>query len=76
VYLYLIEPLKFWSRRRNEAPVRLMCSPGSKGTRPLSDMVFLMTLGRMELNITAHGFRSCFSGRKVRVLAFGAAVLA
>jgi integrase len=34
--------------------------PGQSLTRPLSDMVFLMTLRRMELEITAHGFRSTF----------------
>ena len=35
--------------------------PGRRGTRPLSDMVFLMALRRMDIKITAHGFRSCFS---------------
>jgi integrase len=35
--------------------------PGRQGTRPLSDLVFLMALRRMQLDITAHGFRSCFS---------------
>jgi integrase len=35
--------------------------PGRSLTKPLSNMVFLMTLRRMKLDITAHGFRSAFS---------------
>ncbi len=34
--------------------------PGQKDGKPLSNMVFLMALRRMELNVTAHGFRSSF----------------
>lgn len=34
--------------------------PGSSRGKPLSTMVFLMVLRRMELAITAHGFRSTF----------------
>jgi integrase len=34
--------------------------PGRSGTRPLSNMVFLMALRRINLTITAHGFRSAF----------------
>ena len=34
--------------------------PGRYGKRPLSNMVFLMTLRRMKLDVTAHGFRSTF----------------
>ncbi|MBM1174561.1 tyrosine-type recombinase/integrase [Microvirga arabica] len=34
--------------------------PGRGGTKPLSNMVFLMALRRMQLDITAHGFRSSF----------------
>lgn len=34
--------------------------PGRGVGRPLSNMVFLMTLRRMELTVTAHGFRSSF----------------
>ena len=34
--------------------------PGRGGERPLSNTVFLMMLRRMELTITAHGFRSSF----------------
>jgi integrase len=34
--------------------------PGRSGTKPLSNIVFLMTIRRMGLNITAHGFRSSF----------------
>jgi len=35
--------------------------PGSDSEKPLSNMVFLSTLKRMKLNVTAHGFRSSFS---------------
>jgi integrase len=34
--------------------------PGRSVSKPLSDMVFLMMLRRMQLNVTAHGFRSSF----------------
>ncbi|MFN3889887.1 MAG: tyrosine-type recombinase/integrase [Beijerinckiaceae bacterium] len=34
--------------------------PGRAGAKPLSNMVFLMTLRRMGLDATAHGFRSSF----------------
>ena len=34
--------------------------PGTVSQKPLSNMVFLMTLRRMGLTITAHGFRSSF----------------
>jgi integrase len=34
--------------------------PGRSADKPLSNMVFLMTLRRMGLNITTHGFRSTF----------------
>ncbi len=34
--------------------------PGRSHKRPLSNMVFLMILRRMNLDITAHGFRSAF----------------
>jgi integrase len=34
--------------------------PGRSGTKPISNMVFLMTLRRMGLDVTAHGFRSGF----------------
>lgn len=34
--------------------------PGRSGAKPLSNMVFLMTLRRMEVATTAHGFRSSF----------------
>ena len=34
--------------------------PGRSGDKRLSDMVFLMTLRRMNLDVTAHGFRSSF----------------
>lgn len=34
--------------------------PGRGGIKPLSNMVFLMALRRMQFDITAHGFRSSF----------------
>lgn len=34
--------------------------PGRTGKKPLSNMVFLMVLRRMNLDVTAHGFRSAF----------------
>lgn len=34
--------------------------PGTRAGKPLSNMVFLMALRRMNLDITAHGFRSAF----------------
>lgn len=34
--------------------------PGRRADRPMSNMVFLMMLRRMEVPITAHGFRSSF----------------
>lgn len=34
--------------------------PGRQPGKPLSNMVFLMTLRRMGLAVTAHGFRSSF----------------
>lgn len=34
--------------------------PGRSPDKPLSNMAFLMTLRRMKLEITAHGFRSSF----------------
>jgi integrase len=34
--------------------------PGNKPNQPLSDMVMLMTLKRMKIDATVHGFRSAF----------------
>ena len=34
--------------------------PGRSADKPLSNMVFLMTLRRIGLDITVHGFRSSF----------------
>jgi integrase len=34
--------------------------PGRSVHKPLSNMVFLKALGRMKLDVTAHGFRSAF----------------
>jgi integrase len=35
--------------------------PGRNIRKPLSNMAFLMALRRMELDVTAHGFRSTFA---------------
>lgn len=34
--------------------------PGRNAEKPLSNMAFLMTIRRMNMNFTAHGFRSAF----------------
>jgi len=34
--------------------------PGRSPGRPLSNMAFLMALRRMQVHVTAHGFRSAF----------------
>ncbi len=44
--------------------------PGRIVTKPLSKMVFLMALRRMELPITAHGFRSSFRDRAAEQTSF------
>lgn len=41
-----------------KAPSSKLVFPGRRPDRPLSNMVFLMTLRRMGLTYTAHGFRS------------------
>ncbi len=38
----------------------LLIFPGRAGTRPRSNMVFSMTLRRMRVQVTTHGFRSSF----------------
>lgn len=43
--------------RAGDAP---LVFPARDGGKPLSNMVFLMTLRRMGLAVTAHGFRSSF----------------
>lgn len=52
--------LKILKRARELSPEGEHVFPGRSGTKPLSNMVFLMTLRRMQLPITAHGFRSSF----------------
>jgi integrase len=47
-------------RVRELAPDRELVFPGRTADKPLSNMVFLMTLRRMEVECTAHGFRSSF----------------
>lgn len=42
------------------APASELVFPGRSDGKPLSNMVFLMTLRRMEVECTAHGFRSSF----------------
>ncbi len=34
--------------------------PGRKSTEPMTNMVFLMALRRMDISVTVHGFRSAF----------------
>jgi len=48
--------------------------PGRSADKPLSNMVFLMTLRRMKLDITAHGFRSSFRDWASEQTAFPQAV--
>lgn len=48
------------SQMKAGAGVQGLVFPGQRPGRPLSNMVFLMTLRRMGLAVTAHGFRSTF----------------
>jgi integrase len=52
--------LSLLTRARELAAGSALVFPGRSGEKPLSNMVFLMLLRRMELPITAHGFRSSF----------------
>lgn len=52
--------LTILKRARELAAGSSFVFPGRSGEKPLSNMVFLMLLRRMDLNITAHGFRSSF----------------
>jgi integrase len=47
-------------RARELSPASKHVFPGRSGAKPLSNMVFLMALRRMQLPVTAHGFRSSF----------------
>lgn len=51
-----IELLKQAGAFGNEGPI----FPGRSAGKPLSNMAFLMVLRRLELDVTAHGFRSAF----------------
>lgn len=58
-------PLSKWAlallnRAKSIAGDQPLVFPSRRRGKPLSNMVFLMTLRRMELEITAHGFRSSF----------------
>ena len=52
--------LAILARARELAAGSPFVFPGRSGEKPLSNMVLLMLLRRMELAITAHGFRSSF----------------
>ena len=52
--------LAILQRARELAPHASLIFPGRAAGRPMSSMVFLLTLRRMELPFTAHGFRSSF----------------
>ena len=52
--------LKILERAKQLADQSSYVFPGQSLTRPLSNMALLMTLRRMELEITPHGFRSSF----------------
>lgn len=47
-------------RAKELAPESTLIFPGRKAGKPMSNMVFLMALRRMDVPITAHGFRSSF----------------
>lgn len=47
-------------RAKELAPESTFVFPGRQSGKPMSNMVFLMALRRMEVPITAHGFRSSF----------------
>ncbi len=47
-------------RTRELSPESEHVFPGRSSTKPLSNMVFLMALRRMQLLVTAYGFRSSF----------------
>lgn len=47
-------------RRAKEISTSDFIFPGRRADEPMSNMVFLMILRRMDLDFTAHGFRSAF----------------
>lgn len=47
-------------RAKELAPESTLVFPGRQAGKPMSNMVFLMALRRMDVPITAHGFRSSF----------------
>ena len=52
--------LDILAQARDMSGGSLYIFPGRSAKKPLSDMVFLMMIRRMEKDITAHGFRSTF----------------
>ena len=50
----ILEKAKSWGGEEGDV------FPGRSAGKPLSNMAFLMTLRRMDLKITSHGFRSAF----------------
>lgn len=52
--------LKIMKQARALASDSSYTFPGRSAEKPLSNMVFLMMLRRMNLDVTAHGFRSSF----------------
>ena len=52
--------LAILNRARELSPESVLIFPGRHSGKPMSNMVFLMTLRRMDVPITAHGFRSSF----------------
>ena len=52
--------IEILSRAKELAGVSDYVFPSRSPTKPLSNMVLLMTLRRMRIDVTAHGFRSAF----------------
>jgi integrase len=52
--------MELLARAKQLAGPSALVFPGRSLKRPMSNMVFLMTLRRMELDVTGHGFRSAF----------------
>lgn len=52
--------LDILSRANELAPESRYVFPGRSSSKPMSNMVLLMTLRRMNIDVTVHGFRSSF----------------
>ena len=52
--------MEILARAKELAGTSTLVFPGRSLERPMSNMVFLMALRRMELDVTGHGFRSAF----------------